>query len=796
MRSGVTQSTPTAAPHVRVTIGADTYHSEGGNGGIQERVVSIKSDEQVWGGQYEILLDNSDEALNSKEYEGSGCYIYWGFVGETGSTQGTLWVDTQELVSQEGKLLMRLILLDALGMMSRVKGVEVGLYWNYPWQDPDVLAESVMPTTQAPIPADLITKISGQWDKTIQEIVIGTMSKSVNLPIDWTDLAEDTSLTTEKPTVSANDPRSLIVQAMNFSKSYLLWKSTNRFTQITPDAHASVYSYSVSNTFFSSVEERTHVIPNRIVVWYIDKTDPNAWVWNSKESVDAASYSKLGIYIDEHHNLERDMWDSLTASEAQSKADSRMAKLQMSKATGTIIAPMHCSQELYDAVTLVDDRYTTPKSITGYVFRLIREYSRGVYRIVLQLGGVESGYTPDGGGDIRVETPSPLPPSTAFPDIDWSTILPQAVQGYHHDITFSATDWDTVAWTSVNGIKFYDGTTQAISAGNTGNLATAAIYYIYFDLDAVDPKVLKVATSYMSVMTTRTGLVCLVQRGSTSSIKATFIPSYGKEPLITADFIDMTGLKSYDYGSGATLQAILSTQIQAGTIKISSATTFNSGYNPSTKAEDDFSNVSTTYKLRTTQIDGGYIKLTLDSVKSGEWYNESGVEIDASHGINLYGTDQALTTRATKTGTIQCKVDSSGNIVAGAGAIVINAAGIRVDGEGNLTFTRGSGYTTGGIGSISTSIMGIIANYKMRLAGGTGSSEGIEVVGCNGTSSGFRPAADNYTDLGLSGNRWKNFWCVTSNVGDLVFANNWKLTESKDGIILTRPDGTIAHEWR
>ncbi len=63
----------------------------------------------------------------------------------------------------------------------------------------------------------------------------------------------------------------------------------------------------------------------------------------------------------------------------------------------------------------------------------------------------------------------------------------------------------------------------------------------------------------------------------------------------------------------------------------------------------------------------------------GEWYDESGVEIDATHGINIYGADAALTTRATKAGTIQCKVDSSGRIVAGAGAVQLDAEGIHRD---------------------------------------------------------------------------------------------------------------------
>lgn len=54
-----------------------------------------------------------------------------------------------------------------------------------------------------------------------------------------------------------------------------------------------------------------------------------------------------------------------------------------------------------------------------------------------------------------------------------------------------------------------------------------------------------------------------------------------------------------------------------------------------------------------------------------------GVEISGS-GINIYGTDNALTTRATKTGTIQCSVNSAGAITAGADAVTLDANGIEI----------------------------------------------------------------------------------------------------------------------
>jgi len=91
--------------------------------------------------------------------------------------------------------------------------------------------------------------------------------------------------------------------------------------------------------------------------------------------------------------------------------------------------------------------------------------------------------------------------------------------------------------------------------------------------------------------------------------------------------------------------------------------------------------VAGTYGLvLTTDISAGHLKLTSSTVVSGSWYDESGVEIDAAHGINIYGTNNALTTRATKTGTIQCYVGADGSIYAGAGAVKLNATGLYITG--------------------------------------------------------------------------------------------------------------------
>ena len=146
--------------------------------------------------------------------------------------------------------------------------------------------------------------------------------------------------------------------------------------------------------------------------------------------------------------------------------------------------------------------------------------------------------------------------------------IPKSVQGYQHNVVFSATDQDTVSLAAVT-IKFYDGTTQSISLGSY-DIPDASVRYLYFDLDDASPTVLKATDDYLSVLTVNTGVLCMIQKGSGATVKASIIPSNGKTPLITADIIYLTGL--LDLMPDGTYGKVLSTIIAAGYIRVGSGT--------------------------------------------------------------------------------------------------------------------------------------------------------------------------------------------------------------------------------
>jgi len=93
-----------------------------------------------------------------------------------------------------------------------------------------------------------------------------------------------------------------------------------------------------------------------------------------------------------------------------------------------------------------------------------------------------------------------------------------------------------------------------------------------------------------------------------------------------------------------------------------------------------------------------------NAAKTGEWYRETGVALDATYGVSLYGGNVALRTFANVatyntwkalediddlTG-VQCYVGTDGKIYAGAGNVKLDADGITITGQ-DLMFNYGEG---------------------------------------------------------------------------------------------------------
>ena len=93
-----------------------------------------------------------------------------------------------------------------------------------------------------------------------------------------------------------------------------------------------------------------------------------------------------------------------------------------------------------------------------------------------------------------------------------------SIQGWTSTLTFSATDYRTIAWTS-GTITLTDGTVYNISAGNTGNMA--AITYIYLAV-ATSTTVLQVSATAANSVGTDKILVAVGQNIADTAKSATF----------------------------------------------------------------------------------------------------------------------------------------------------------------------------------------------------------------------------------------------------------------------------------
>jgi hypothetical protein len=220
-----------------------------------------------------------------------------------------------------------------------------------------------------------------------------------------------------------------------------------------------------------------------------------------------------------------------------------------------------------------------------------------------------------------------------------------------------------------------------------------------------------------------------------------------------------------DVKDGTTYKRILATAITAGNIKLSEVV----------GTLDDVDDGVTNGKVLLTNLSAGNIKLTSAAVADGKWYNYSGVSINASTGINIYGTNNALTLRAAETSAIQVYAGSDGALYAGGGAVKMSASGLQIIGDDvPLYFFRTGGTALVGLmwaDDVTTNfVISASAGYDLYLkTASTANTINIE--------SHIKPSASAIYDIGNSSYPWRN---ISSNT---IFINN-------EGKISLRDAGT------
>jgi len=526
VRSGATQQSPTASPKVTVTVDSDVYTTEGAGG--DERITKVRAGEEIWGGLYIIELDNSDDALVSKDYEGEDLTLNFGFTDEAGSDLHTLFVDRQRFISREGELLLQLICYDNWAKLSYFTANLGGSLWNYTHQSMTELNKVFLPSGEE-LPTDLKDAINAQYDQAVKDIVDKVLSDTLSKSTIGTG---DSKYTSETPQVNAMDARNTIAQALSACMSYLRLDGSS-FKVINMTSPSTAYSYNVANLFFENINGEAVIAPNTII--FHGMTSEGALVQTDTaggHGVNAASVSKLGT-IYEHHFMDwRDIGNLTTQAEVDDRADSRIARLEVGLSVGTLVAPMHCSQELFDKVSITDDRYGTPQTATGIVFGILREYDRGVYRVTLTLGGVEKGHTPDGGEDYKEGAE---PDYSAIPEPN----PPISMGAYIAHVVFTSTAYDKITWAA--GTIEFRGVSKSVNASSIdypGGLTLTATHYIYY---IWGNPILQNSTSASDSVGNDRVLVAVVSKASTSAQLAYALNPYTDSILINTDKV-MDGL--------------------------------------------------------------------------------------------------------------------------------------------------------------------------------------------------------------------------------------------------------------
>ena len=96
-----------------------------------------------------------------------------------------------------------------------------------------------------------------------------------------------------------------------------------------------------------------------------------------------------------------------------------------------------------------------------------------------------------------------------------------------------------------------------------------------------------------------------------------------------------------------------------------------------------------------TDIEAGNIALSSLTTISGQWYNQSGLLMNAAYGIRLYGGQVAFSTHpsyadALNNTNIQVYAGTDGKLYAGAGAVALSSLGVKVKGA-KLTLQDSAG---------------------------------------------------------------------------------------------------------
>jgi len=655
-----------------------------------------------------VLLSNADGYFTDLDLKGYQAVIHWGLVTKSGkkySYGSPMWVTWQQLDSSPGNLVCELTMLGIPDLM-----------------DEDGASDSYIPDdTDTKTVKTLLTQIAGA--------TLGVFNHCQAYEIVWDSDEDDDSLLLHKPKDGfriylGGSRLAAFKRVLEYCACVARFENDGKIHILKPTTTGTTYDYEYSlesgHAFFSKAYRKSLVIPNYIVVQSQEDDDPQY----SGHASDAESYALLPKRKFYQVRLESN-------AEATSIAGAILGRYQLNAEVGSAEVPMNCGAELYDYVKVTDVRENDYRR--GNIGYIEREYTpaRRIYNMRFGFGEPPIvKRTKELYQALNREVSGLSLSRLTVKDLYAENIMADNIDMVWLDPEGNI-DWENVNWDTFNFDDLPDGETygkyKTLHLDASGVfLEEDTLYYLRLPGKAVaelwksDTAPTSPAEGDLWIDTNYTPNKVKRWSGTEwQELPADDIEDLNrgiavrevKQAALTADglvlldelddsggvykrtkaaAISADGMVLLDKVTTGTYGLVKSTDIQAGHILLSECL---GDLRDIDGDLDDIANGSTYGKLRLTDISAGHILLSSNTVISGQWYDESGVEIDATHGINIYGTNNALTTRATKTGTIQCKVDSSGRIVAGGGAVILDANGIEIRGTNALKLTYSGSYS-------------------------------------------------------------------------------------------------------
>ncbi len=447
------------------------------------------------------------------------------------------------------------------------------------------------------------------------------------------------------------------------------------------------------HNFFDKAYRKALVMPNKIIV----HSQADDAVYYSGNYTDATSFALLPMTQSYAMRLTSD-------AQGTAIATAIIGKLQQGAQQGSASAPINVGAEIYDYVLVTDSRAQDYRAGNiGWLHERV-DYTKknGVWLMTFGFGKPQIGQTID----------------QMLSDLETYTDVGQLLERLAvKDLYVENIHADSMTLVTIDDIA-------------DGNATTG---YQRTKSTAIDAN----------------GMVILDQvTTGTYGLVLSSIITAGKIKLQESSF-DVT------LGKGL----LDTTEISGGKINLTSAAIFAAGYDPSSKRRNFTTTPTTPYDIgdlwhdattvkrcTTARATGAYVagdwtavtqdeitdgsnysrvdvadlsshhlKLTTSTVWSGKVQVLSGVTIDSAAGINIFGVNNGLTTRATEAGAVQCYVGTDGYIYAGAGAIWLSAT--------ELGFTGAviKGYTGATlVGTMSTSAAGFFliaaSGYELVLS--------------------------------------------------------------------------------